>query len=197
LSRATAILGGSFDPVHEAHIEIARRALRQVPCDEVWFLPAARAVHKPDGAHAGIADRRAMLDLAIEGEKGLAICDLEIGHGVARRSLESMTELAARWPDRRWFFLLGEDSFRALDTWYRPEELLRIAAPVVAPRPGSGGERPAEWRGIAVRWLGGDGIDLDSTAIRRALAAGDRPGGLDPRVLRYIDEHGLYREQPG
>lgn len=195
MSRAVAVLGGSFDPVHAAHVELARRARAQLPCEEVWFLPAARAVHKPAGASAPAADRRAMLELALDGETGLSICDLELEHGEPRRSLESLRELAARWPARLWYFLMGEDSFRALGSWYRPEELFRIARPVVAPRPGSGGERPDAWRGIAVQWLAGPEIDLDSTALRRALAEDRNPEGLDPRVLRYIREHGLYREQ--
>ena len=53
MSRTVAIFGGSFDPVHVAHVEVARRARAQLPCDEVWFLPAAQAIHKPAGAAAG------------------------------------------------------------------------------------------------------------------------------------------------
>lgn len=192
-----AIFGGSFDPVHAAHLEIARRARAQLPCDEVWFLPAARAVHKPQGAAVSAGHRRAMLALALEGERDLTICDLELEHGAPRRSLESVTELADRWPDQRWYFLMGEDSFRALETWYQPEQLLRLAPPVVAPRPGSRGEQPATWRDIPVCWLAGEAIDLDSTALREALGRGENPEGLDPRVLGYIREHGLYREQQG
>jgi len=193
LSRAIAVFGGSFDPVHSAHLEVARRALSQIPCDEVWFLPAAHAVHKPAGAQVDATHRRAMLDLALEGTNGLTICDLELDHGTPRRSLESLTELAERWPLYRWYFLIGEDSFRAIESWHRPEELFRIAAPVVAPRPGSRGERPARWRGVEVRWLAGPEIDLDSTALRGALAHDEQPEGLDPRVLQYIREHRLYR----
>ena len=197
MSPAVTVFGGSFDPVHAAHLEVARRALGQVPCDEVWFLPATRAVHKPAGPRAPAEHRRAMLEAALAGVECLRICDLELEHGVARRSLESVTELSTRWPGHRWYFLIGEDSFRQLESWYRPEEIFRIAAPVVAPRPGSGGERAAEWRGIPVRWLAGDEIDLDSTAIRAALARGEVPAGLDPGVMEYIREHGLYREQQG
>jgi nicotinate-nucleotide adenylyltransferase len=197
LSPTVAIFGGSFDPVHAAHLEVARRARDQIPCDEVWFLPAARAVHKPSGAHASAADRRAMLELAVEGERGLVICDLELDHGKPRRSVDSLTELSGRWPDHQWWFVLGEDSFRELDRWYRPEDLFRIAHPVVAPRPGSRGERTSIWRGHEVRWLSGGEIDLDSTALRRALSRGENPEGLDSRVLGYIREHGLYREQQG
>jgi nicotinate-nucleotide adenylyltransferase len=195
LTRVVAVFGGSFDPVHLAHVEVARRALTQLPCDAVWFLPAARAVHKPRGAWAAAADRLRMLELALEGEASVEICRLETDLGEPQRSLVTVRELARRFPEHRWYFLLGEDSFRALDSWHRPGEIFGIAPPVVAPRPGSAGERPGAWRGHPVRWLAGEPIDLDSTRLREALARGEAPEGLDPRVLRYIREHGLYREQ--
>ena len=91
MTPSVAIFGGSFDPVHDAHLDVARRARDQIPCDEVWFLPAARAVHKPSGAFAPAADRRAMLELALEGESSLMICDLELEHGAPRRSLDSLS----------------------------------------------------------------------------------------------------------
>ena len=195
MSRSITVFGGSFDPVHDAHVEVARRALRQLPCDEVWFLPAARAVHKPAGATASPEHRRAMLELALEGQAGLTVCDHELRQGRPMRSVETMRALAREWPDHRWYFLIGEDSFRDLDAWYEPEELFRIAPPVVAPRPGASGIRAAHWAGIGVRWLAGDEIDLDSTSLRAALGRGENPGGIDPRVLGYIREHDLYLEQ--
>lgn len=195
MSRRVGVFGGSFDPVHDGHLGVARRALEQVPCDELWFLPAARAVHKPGGASAPAGDRRAMLELVLADEPRLELCALELEAPRPLRSLESLRRLAADWPEHRWFFVLGEDSFRALDTWYRPDELFRIAAPVVAPRPGASGDRPDRSHGVAVRWLEGEEIDLDSTAIRRALASGADPPGLHPAVRTYIREHGLYRKQ--
>lgn len=195
MSRRVSVFGGSFDPVHDGHLSVARRALDQVPCDEVWFLPAARAVHKPGGADAPAGHRRAMLELALGSDPRLGLCALELESPRPLRSLESLQRLAATWPEHHWFFLLGEDSFRALDSWFRPDELFRIAEPVVAPRPGSTGERPDRFRGATVRWLEGEEVDLDSTTIRRALGAGADPPGLHPEVRAYIREHGLYRKQ--
>ena len=112
------------------------------------------------------------------------------------RSVESLREIAATWPDHRWYFVMGEDAFDDLDSWYEPAALFAIAAPVVAPRPGATGTRPRTWNGIAVRWLEGEEIDLDSTSLRDDLARGAIPQGIAPKVLAYIREHGLYREQP-
>lgn len=195
MSPVVGVFGGSFDPVHTAHVEMARRALAQTACEEIWFLPAATAVHKPAGAVATAAHRRAMLELVLADESRMKLCALELEAGRPMRSLESLQQLRELWPGHRWHFLLGEDSYRALESWYRPAELFAIAPPIVAPRPGSEAERGSAWAGHRVIWLEGEEYDLDSTAIRAALAAGDRPEGLDPRVLEYIADQGLYQEQ--
>ena len=195
MSPTVGVFGGSFDPVHEAHLSLARRSLEQVPCDEVWFMPAARAVHKPLGAGASAAARRAMLELVVADEGAFRLCTLELDHGEPMRSLRSLEQLSATWPDNDWYFILGEDSFRALDSWFRPRDLFRIAAPVVAPRPGSSGEHVVEYEGCPVLWLEGPALDLDSSSMRAKLAAGELPTGLDPGVLEYIRAHDLYTEK--
>lgn len=195
MTRCVGVMGGSFDPVHDGHVALARRALEQLPCDEVWFMPAGLAVHKPAGPAAGAVHRRAMLELAIARDRAFRLCTVELESAAPMRSVESLRQLSATWPDHRWYFLLGEDSFEALGTWYRPDELLALAAPVVAPRPGARAPRVDRYAGVPVRWLEGAPIDLDSTSIREALAAGREPAGLDPLVLGYIREHGLYRKQ--
>jgi nicotinate-nucleotide adenylyltransferase len=195
LSPTVGVLGGSFDPVHDAHLTLARRSLEQTPCDEVWFMPAGTAVHKPGGARVSAAHRRAMLEIVLGDEAAFGLCTLELDHGEPMRSLHSLEHLRETWPDNHWYFILGEDSFRSLDSWFRPRELFRIAAPVVAPRPGSSGERVAEFAGCPVVWLEGEELDLDSTSVRASLMAGENPSGLDRRVLEYILEHDLYTEK--
>jgi nicotinate-nucleotide adenylyltransferase len=195
LSVTVGVLGGSFDPVHDAHLALALRTLEQTPCTAVWFMPANRAVHKPNGPIASAAHRRAMLELVLADEAAFSLCTLELDHEEPQRSVWSLQHLHETWPDHEWYFILGEDSFRDLDSWYRPDELFRIASPVVAPRPASHGERPREYAGSRVTWLEGGELDLDSTSVRAKLAAGETPSGLDHRVLDYIREHGLYVEK--
>ncbi len=195
MSLTVGVLGGSFDPVHDAHLALARRSLEQTPCDEVWFMPSGRAVHKPEGARASAQHRRAMLELVLADEAEFGLCTLELDCDEPLRSLWSLEQLRETWPGNDWYFILGEDSFRALDSWFRPEDLFRIASPVVAPRPGSSGERPAEFAGCPVFWLEGEELDLDSTSVRAKLALGEIPSGLDQRVLEYIRVHDLYTEK--
>ena len=188
------LFGGSFDPVHRGHLEIARRARDQAGCEEVWFVPAGRAVHKPEGAHAGAEARVEMIERALRGSHGLRVERIEVDAGRPCRSIETVRALAARWPGTRWRLILGEDSWDALDSWVQPEELLTLAPPVVQARPGARGAGPA----LAARhppfWLRGEPVDASSTDIRAALARGEAPEELPPEVLDYVRRHALYRE---
>lgn len=185
-------LGGSFDPVHRGHLMLAERARDQVPCDEIWFVPAAIAPHKLQGPHATASDRLEMLRRALEGRRGMRIEPLELEGGVPRRTIETLRVLAARHPDLRWRLILGEDSWRDFDAWVEPEALLRIAPPVVQARPGGDGREPELARSHAAQWLAGEPLDVASTDLREALARGEAPTSLPPAVLDYVRARGLY-----
>ena len=187
------ILGGSFDPVHRGHLLLAERARDQVPCDEVWLVPAAIAPHKPDGAQASPADRLAMLARAVEGRRGLRIETLELDAGVPRRTIETLRLLAARHPHLRWRLVLGADSWSGFDAWVQPEALLDLAPAVVQARPGIAAEEPAVATDHPAHWLTGDPLDVSSTEVRAALARGESPASIPIAVLDYIRARGLYR----
>jgi nicotinate-nucleotide adenylyltransferase len=189
------VLGGSFDPVHAGHIAVGRRALEQIPLDEVWFVPATSPPHKPEGPTASPKHRRAMLELALGAEPCMKVCAIEMEAQGPRYTVDTLRALRARHPRVRWWLLLGEDSFRAIDAWREPQRLLELALPVVCPRPGSSGERVRQRGPTPVRWLEGEGIELSSTTIRAQLRAGERPGGLPDPVYEYICAHGLYGEK--
>lgn len=187
------LFGGSFDPIHRAHVEVARRALEQVPCDEVWFLPADRTPFKPEGPRVSAADRIALIEVALAGESGLSVCTVEVGVP-GRRSVETVEALQAAHPGTRWRWIFGEDAFESLPQWADPERFARLAPPIVQPRPGSDAERTTTFADAPVTWLSGEPLDVSSTTIREALMRGERPDGLDPRVADRIEELELYRE---
>lgn len=190
-ARRVGLLGGSFDPVHDAHLELARRALDQASLHELWLLPALDPPHK--GRQLAPAPLRLqMLRAAIGGLDRLAICTLELDDPTLRYSADTVEALAASRPGVDWAWIVGEDSFASLGRWHEPQRLLARAELWVCPRRGGGVERPDRWRGHAVHWLEGDPVDLSSTAIRAALARGERPAGLPAGALDTILEHGLY-----
>jgi nicotinate-nucleotide adenylyltransferase len=194
VTRRVGVFGGSFDPVHEAHLMVARRALDQASLDEVWFLPARRAPHKLQQAHASGVHRRKMLELVAADDPALVVCDHELTRAVGRRSVDTLEELHRLHADVNFSFIMGEDSFRALDSWRTPERLAELAPFIVQPRPPVSELRPAAFGGAPVLWLVGEAIDLSATRIRSEIARGGRPPQLLAAVADYIVEHDLYRD---
>lgn len=193
--RRVAVFGGSFDPVHRGHLNVAERALPQASLDAVWFLPAASAPHKPRGARVGAEDRCRMIEIAIEGRSGLELCRHEVELGRSQRSVDTLAQLTELHPGVEFFFLMGEDSFRELDGWKDPARLVELAPLLVQPRPGSQGEHPSRYAGRSIRWLEGEEIDISSTDLRRKLVGDHREAiaeRLPAGVLEYIESRGLY-----
>ena len=120
MAQDVGVLGGSFDPVHAGHLAVGRRALEQVPLDEVWFVPSASPPHKPEGLSTSPKHRRAMLELALGTEPCMRVCLIEMEDRGPRYTVDTIRALKARHPEIRWWLLLGEDSYRALGSWREP-----------------------------------------------------------------------------
>ena len=175
LQRRVAFYGGSFDPPHKAHLAVARAAQKALSLDEVLFAPVGTQPLKPDGATASFADRAAMVRLAIAGEPGFSLSEMDAPRpdGRANYSFDTLarlkTELGA---DCRLFFLMGADSFKNLRQWHRAKELPFLVTLVVAARPGEalGALEEKLPEGLAVQRVGGqvlsNGMALEKFAVR-------------------------------
>ena len=184
-----AIFGGTFDPIHSAHLTIARQAADAFRLDRVLFVPAAHPPHKCGGTHAPYDDRVRMAQMACEGNSVFEVSRLEQGTvrsysvdtvGKVRAGMSAADELC---------FLIGADAFAEIETWYRWREVLRSVRFLVVSRPGHTYRVPP---GAEVERLDTLELPVSSSDIRRALAAGERPPEVPPRVLDYILAHGLY-----
>lgn len=182
-----ALFGGAFDPVHNAHLAIAREAARAFALDRVLFVPTANPPHKQ--LHASYEDRFRMLELALEGEPGFEASRLEAGtaNTYSIETIEKVQPSLA--PDDRLFFLTGADAFAEIRTWVRWREVVAAVEFIVISRPGSVYEVP---EGGQVHRLDTLAMDVSSTEIRRQLATGDATRALPPRVIDYIRQRGLY-----
>jgi nicotinate-nucleotide adenylyltransferase len=199
------ILGGSFDPVHFAHLLLAETCREQCRLDEVHFLPAAAPPHKMHRTLTAASHRLAMLHLAVAGHQAFRISPLEIERGGVSFTFESLRELTRRHPDATLFFLMGADSLRDLPMWREPAEICRLAIPVVVRRAGAPEPDLAVLRDIAsperleeIRENQDEMpvVDFSSTAIRRAVGAGRSIRYQTPRAVeKYIETNGLYRHQ--
>ncbi|MDQ8031960.1 nicotinate (nicotinamide) nucleotide adenylyltransferase [Bordetella genomosp. 1] len=190
------LLGGSFDPVHVAHLALADAARAALALDEVQLLPAAnpwqRAPLKASSSH-----RLAMLELAIEGHPGLHVNPIEIERGGATYTVDTLRALPGQ---ARYTWLLGADQLANFCTWREWQEIATLVELAVAVRPGTPLAPPAEltdWlarQGAALRELPFTPLDVSASDIRRRLAAGESTDGLlPPAVAEYIAHYGLYQ----
>jgi len=185
-----AIFGGTFDPIHNAHLAIAREAADRFYLDRVLFVPASHPPHKSGVTFAPYPDRVCMAELACQGEPRFAVSRLE--EGVARSySIDTIEKLrAGLHPADELFFLIGADAFAEIRTWHRWQDVVRSVCFLVVSRPGHIYDVPA---GVNLHRLDTVALPVSSSDIRRALAAGERPAEVPASVLEYTDQHRLYR----
>jgi nicotinate-nucleotide adenylyltransferase len=182
-----ALFGGAFDPIHNAHLQIAREALRQNIVDKILFVPSSRPPHKR--LHASYEDRYRMIEMALENEPGLAASRLEAG-AAPSYSIDTIERLKPQLSaDDRLFFLIGADAFADIQTWKRWRDVVKAVEFIVVSRPGHRYDVP---EGARVHRLDILDLPVSSSGIRERLAAGDDRVDAPPAVLRYIVERNLY-----
>src|SRR3954452_10456846 len=130
------IFGGSFDPVHNAHLAIARACQRQAKLDEIWFTPTAIQPLKQKGPRATDRHRVEMLRLAIQDEPTWRVCTIETDRGGFSYTVDTLRQIHEEMPDAELFFLVGADALHDVAKWREPEEIFRIAMPLVVRRAG-------------------------------------------------------------
>lgn len=194
VSRRIALFGGTFDPPHRAHLELARSALDALALDELRWVPAGQPWQKAR-AITPARHREAMVAAAIEGEPRFVLERCELRRGGPSYTLDTVRELQAVEPGATWFLLIGQDQYAGLHTWNGWQELLGRVRLAVANRPG-----PLPAPDPRVLRLAHDVVplpmrDISSTGIRRLAADGEPIGHLvTPPVARYIARHHLYRK---
>lgn len=184
-----AIFGGTFDPIHQAHLAIAREATERCRLDRVLLVPAANPPHKTGVTHAPYEHRLRMAEIACRGLAHLEVSRLEEGTRWSY-SIETIEKVRARLAaDDELFFVIGADAFADIRTWKRWQDVARAVCFLVVSRPGAIYEAPPE---VRLERLDRLELAISSSEIRRELAAGRRPAEVPREVLDYILEHGLY-----
>lgn len=184
-----AIFGGTFDPVHSAHVTVAREAAEQFCLDRVLFIPAAVPPHK-NSTSTPYEQRYRMVELACAGDPRLVPSRLEAGleKSYSILTIERVKQTLA--PGDALYFLIGADAFAEIDTWHRSRDVLASVRFLVVTRPGHSYHCPD---GAAVDKLETLALPVSSSDIRLKLAAGLAPEELPAAVVEYIRAHGLYR----
>jgi nicotinate-nucleotide adenylyltransferase len=186
-----ALFGGTFDPIHNAHLTVAREAADQFHLDQVWFIPAAHPPHKSDQTGATYEDRFRMTELACQADQRFVASRLESRE---EKSYSIDTIERVRALGEQPYFIIGADAFAEITTWHRWEDLIRQTEFIVVTRPGHHYAAPP---GARVHRLETVALPISSSEIRRKLASGEVPRDLPPAVTSYILEHGLYSSAHG
>jgi nicotinate-nucleotide adenylyltransferase len=190
------LFGGSFDPVHIAHLALAREALERLPLDEVRWIPAGQPWQKKRQLMSP-QHREAMVKLAIAGEPRFTLETCELRRRGPSFTLDTVRELQGAQPGQQWFLIIGQDQYTGLHTWRDWRELVSLVTLVVAKRPGAAAwPHPdllrAEQRAVPLPMM-----DISSTDIRARIAQHESIDDLVPAgVARYIEQHRLYQEPP-
>ncbi len=187
------LFGGTFDPLHNAHLALACIALKALQLDQLRWIPAGQPWQKTRDITAAV-HREAMVSMAIAGEPRFVLDRIELERGGPSYTLDTVRELQAATPDARWFLLIGADQYAGLHTWLGWQELLARVVLAVAARPGVADRPHPEVLRHMHQVVPLPPMDLSATEIRRRVAAGEPIAHLVPAtVASYIDRQALYR----
>ena len=192
--RRIGLFGGTFDPVHVAHVALARLALDELRLDELRWVPTGQPWQKTRSITPA-AHREAMVRIAMDDESRFVLERCELERQGPSYTLDTVRELQARTPQASWFLVIGQDQYAGLHTWHGWQELLGRVALAVANRPGAAPRPDAQVLQVSHTAVPLPMMDISSTQIRARVAAGLDIAALVPAgVARYIDQHRLYRD---
>ncbi|MGE0451237.1 MAG: nicotinate-nucleotide adenylyltransferase [Vicinamibacterales bacterium] len=211
-ARRIGLLGGTFDPIHMGHLDLASGAQAALALTEVQVIPANVPPHRAKPLTSSF-HRFAMVAIAVAGRDGWRASDVELRHEAPSYTSTTLQRFESRgYLASELYFLIGADAFADISTWREYPRILDRANFVVVSRPGcSVSELPARLPALSRRMtfdpsgardhastsiflIDHTTADVSSTAIRERLSRGQSIAGLvDPRVQQHIEQHGLYR----
>jgi nicotinate-nucleotide adenylyltransferase len=210
------LLGGTFNPVHHAHLRIAEEACRACGLDRIVFIPAADPPHKPLAGGVPFEQRCEMVRLAIDGNPAFGLSEIEGQRSGKSYSVDTIRFIGSERPADELYFIIGSDSFFEIGLWHRYAEIFSLCNLIVVERPGRPVPEPLNALPVAIRGefvytgssnslkhrsgkgvhiLKGCPLDISSTAIRCRVAAGEPITGLVPTAVEtYIKNQRIYTE---
>jgi nicotinate-nucleotide adenylyltransferase len=209
------VFGGTFNPVHIAHLRVAEEVLEALGLPRILWIPAADPPHKHESL-APAAHRLEMVRLATASNPAFEVLDLELRRDGPSYTVDTLRTLRAQYREARLWLVVGTDTFEEIGSWHEPEALFELANLAVVPRPGER-EAPLEQRlperlmapfrigpqglehpsGHHVREIAVSGLAISASDLRQRITRGASIRYLVPEpVIDYIQKHRLYREGP-
>ena len=215
--RRIAVLGGTFDPVHNGHLAIARALVGSFALDQFVFLPAFHAPHKAEQKPTSAYHRYAMLAIATSYEAKFTVSTVELDKGMTRYSIETIPELIEEYSNSKLYFVMGADSWMDIRTWKQWESVLTISDHIIVTRPGYDltfehvtadvRSRIVDLRGKDLKSVREserasksiyvtDAVEFDTSAteVREDFSDGnlDQENDVPLEVAKYIEKYELY-----
>ena len=206
--RHIGLMGGTFDPIHMAHLIVAEEVRFALHLDEIAFMPAGDPPHKPGRVHTPVQHRLAMVELAIASNPHFFISRIEVDRPGPSYLVDTLHLLRLEWGrDIELSFIIGGDSLELFSTWYNPVDILaQLDYLIAVRRPGYvenieyNKQLEGQLSGITQRLLTVKAplLDISSTDLRRRVREGVPIKYQVPEAVEaYITEHGLYRSKSG
>ena len=195
------IMGGTFNPIHLAHTEMAKVCLQQQDLDKILFMPSKNPPHKKDKSILPENERAVMVKLAVSEYDKFVFSDFELQRKGTTYTADTLRLLQEENPDDNYYFIMGADSLLYLDKWYRPQEILKRAVILAIGRDGSTPDELKEKRKelikqydkADIRFVHMRQMDISSSMIREGIAHGENMEKyLDKEGWNYINANGLY-----
>ena len=190
--RRIGLFGGSFDPVHSAHVMMARTAMDELQLNRLFIIPASRSPFKPEQPPASDDDRLAMLESAFKELEGCEIDRSELEREGISYAIDTVRDFIGRFPEAELFYLIGNDHVPTLTQWREAEALAQILTFVVVPRSGTDAHGfPDSFHG---RYLEAELMDISSSNIRSRLRSGEAVDHLvPPAVAKILSNKRIYQ----
>lgn len=194
------IFGGSFDPVHNAHLALARACQQQAKLDEVWFTPTAIQPLKQKGPRATDSHRLEMIRLAIKHEPTWRVCSIEVDRGGFSYTVDTLRQIYEELPDASLFFLFGADALKDVAKWKEPEEIFRLATPLIVRRSGQPSPEVDQLVHLCTentqpQLIDMPAMEVSSSEIQRRVAEEQPIDAFVPgAVAEFIIRHRLYSQ---
>ena len=187
------LFGGSFNPIHNGHVRLAKSLLQKAALDEVWFLVSPQNPFKQDQQLLDDDKRLQLVRLALKEEPQLIASDFEFHLPKPSYTWNTLQALEQEYPERKFTLLIGGDNWEAFDKWYRYEDILKRYPIIVYPRKGSK-VSDVKFQDSDIQIVETPLINISSTQIRQRLQEGKSVRGLvNTEVAMVIEQEHLYR----
>lgn len=198
------IMGGTFDPIHNGHLDLGKQAYEEYALDQIWYMPSGRPPHKKDQTVTESGMRLTMTQLATKGRDGFVCSDFEVKQKGNTYTAKTLKLLKEAYPNHAFYFIIGADSLYEIESWYQPAQVMALAVLLVAPRRYEAARRSLEEQLVYVtekyhgdiRLLHGGEMDISSARLRHLVSQGRTISPyVPPAVDKFIRKNQLYEKE--